>query len=475
MDQMITCPSCNASFALTDSLAGPLLEATRREFEERLAKKDADIAVRLEEQRARIAQEEAAKAKATIDADLALKQSEIATLHETLKQRNDKLAEAQKLQAELTRQRQALEDEKAEFESTIAEKLRGEREKIAADAERKTRLALEDDMNARAKEVADLNAVLDSQRVKLFEAQNAQAELLKKQRELEDAKAQMQLDIQKGIQEGLDASRALAKKEAEDALGLKLAESQHTISSMQKQIEELKRKAEQGSQQIQGEVLEIELESRLAAQFPMDIITPVPKGQFGGDCTQTVRNPIGQPCGTIIWESKNTKAWSDGWLQKLKDDQRTAKAEIAVIITQALPKNIETFGDVDGVWVTSPACAIPVASCLRQTLIELSLMRSAGEGQETKMQMVYDYLTGPHFRQRVLAIVEAFSVMQDDLAKEKRAIQLQWAKREKQLERVTLATVGMYGDLQGIAGKSLQEIEGLTMLAHEDGEDVSGG
>jgi hypothetical protein len=230
---------------------------------------------------------------------------------------------------------------------------------------------------------------------------------------------------------------------------------------MQRQIEELKRRAEQGSQQLQGEVLELELEALLSAKFPRDTIRPVPKGEFGGDVLQHVLGPTNQSCGTILWESKRTKNWSDAWLAKLREDQRAAKAEIAIIVSQALPKNIESFAFIDGVWVADPKIALPVAMSLRQTLIEVACVRQASEGRQTKMELVYNYLTGPRFRQRVQALVEAFSSMKEDLDREKKVITRQWAKREEQIDRVMQATVGMYGDLQGIAGKTLQEIEGL--------------
>jgi hypothetical protein len=253
-----------------------------------------------------------------------------------------------------------------------------------------------------------------------------------------------------------------------DEQTLKVMEKEQTITAMQKQIEDLKRRAEQGSQQLQGEVQELELENLLRVKFPFDSIEPVPKGEFGGDVLHRVVGSGGQSGGTILWEFKRTKNWSDGWLVKLRDDQRTAKAEIAVIVSQTLPKGVETFEMVDGVWVTHPRAALPVAMILRQSLLELALARQSSEGQQTKTEMIYQYLTGPRFRQRVEAIVEAFSTMQEDLDKERRVIMKQWAKREEQIERVMGATVGMYGDLQGIAGKSLQEIEGLELLTLED-------
>lgn len=491
-ESTIKCPQCGTEFPLTASLAAPLVDATRRELEGQIAAKDAQIAQRevtfqqreaalaeaqrtldahvaagVAAERARIVEEEAAKAKTTLDAELELKQSEISNLEVLLKQRNEKVAELQKSQAELARQRQELEDAKNEWEVTAAEKLRDERTKIAADADKKARLSIQDDMDARVRQCAELEEQVASQRTKLQDAQNAQAELLKQKQELEDAKAQMQLDVQKGIIEGLEAARTQARQETEQAANLKLAEAQITNESLKKQLDDMKRKLEQGSQQLQGEVLELELEASLRRQFPMDTITPVPKGEFGGDSLQTVCGPLGQPCGTILWESKRTKTWSDGWLQKLKDDQRAAKAEVAVIVSEKLPKDVSTFHLVDGIWVTHWNCAIPVALCLRQSLIELSRARQTRDGQETKMEAVYEYLTGPHFRQRVQAIVEAFTTMQDDLAKERRAVQSLWAKREKQLERVLLATGGMYGDLQGIAGQSIKEIEGLVLLEHK--------
>ena len=212
-------------------------------------------------------------------------------------------------------------------------------------------------------------------------------------------------------------------------------------------------------------MLELELENLLRAKFPFDSIEAVAKGEFGGDVLQRVVSQGGQASGSILWESKRTKNWSDSWLVKLREDQRTAKAEVAVIVSQVLPKGVEAFDMVDGVWVTHPRALIPVATILRHTLLQVNMARQVSDGQQTKTEMVYQYLTGPRFRQRVEAIVEAFSTMQEDLDRERKVIMKQWAKREEQIERVMGATVGMYGDLQGIAGKSLQEIDGLELNA----------
>jgi len=417
----ITCPNCKTEIKLTESLAAPLIAATRKQFEQQLAEKDNDIAKR--EQAMREKEKQLADAKTKLDEQVA---------------------------------------------NQVEEQLKKDRARIAAEESKKAKLAAATDLEQKTREVTDLQEVLKQNNVKLAEAQKAQAELIKKQRELDDAKRELELTVEKRVQESLTTAREQAKKEAEESLKLKVAEKEQTITAMQKQIEELKRKAEQGSQQLQGEVQELELENLLRTKFPFDAIEPVPKGEHGGDVLQRVTGAGGQASGTILWESKRTKGWSDGWLAKLREDQRTAKAEVAVLVSQVLPKGVETFELVDGVWVTHPRATLPVAMILRQSLLEVALARQASEGQQTKTEMIYQYLTGPRFRQRVEAIVEAFSSMQQDLDKEKKAITKQWAKREEQIARVMQSTVGMYGDLQGIAGKSLQEIEGLDLPALEN-------
>jgi hypothetical protein len=406
----VVCPQCKTEIKLTESLAAPLLESIRRDYEQRLTQKDTDIAKREK------------------------------TLHER--------------EAGLQKQKETMDEQ-------VAQKMQREQARIAAEEAKKAKLAVGNELNQKAKEVTDLQDILKQRDIKLADAQKAQADLIRKQRELDDAKRELELTVEKRVQTDLGAAREKAKKEAEDEMKLKVMEAEQTIASMQRQIEDLKRRAEQGSQQLQGEVQELEIESLLGARFPRDTIQPVPKGEFGGDILHRVIGPLGQQCGTILWESKRTKNWSDGWLPKLREDQRAAKAEIAVILSQVLPKDVETFGLVDQVWVAHPKVALPVAIALRQTLIEIAGARQASEGQQTKMEMVYQYLTGPRFRHRIQAIVEAFSSMREDLDRERKAITKQWSKREEQIDRVMQATVGMYGDLQGIAGKTLQEIEGL--------------
>ncbi len=416
----IVCPKCKTAIRLTESLAAPLIAATRQQFEEQLLQKDEAIAAR--EQGLREKERQLAESKRTLD---------------------DQIVDQ------------------------VAAQLKTERARVTAEEARKAKLESATEIEAKAHELSELREVLKTREAKLAEAQNAQADLIKKQRELDDAKRELELTIEKRIRDGLNDVRTAAKREAEEGLKLRIMENDQTITSMQQTIEELKRKAEQGSQQLQGEVQELDLENLLRAKFPFDSIEPVAKGEFGGDALQRVVSQTGQQCGAILWESKRTKNWSDGWLTKLREDQRSAKAEISVLVSQTLPKGIDAFDVIDGVWVTSPRAAVPVATVLRHTLLQVSMARQVNEGQQTKTEMVYQYLTGPRFRHRVEAIVEAFSSMNEDLDKERKAIMKQWAKREEQIERVMGATVGMYGDLQGIAGKTLQEIEGLELRSLE--------
>jgi hypothetical protein len=413
----IACPKCSTSIPLTESLAAPLIQQTRQHYEQMIAAKDRDIAGR---------------------------------------------------EAKLRDQQTTLAKEKSSIDQQVSEKLQAERSRIAAEEGAKAKRLLAAEIDTKTKELAELQQVLNQREEKLAEAQRAQAEVIRKQREFEDAKRELDLTIEKRVQESLAQVREKARQEAEDGLRLRVAEKEEQIASMQRQIDELKRKAEQGSQQLQGEVQELALEAALRTKFPKDIIEPVPKGEFGGDVLHHVIGPTGQPCGTILWETKRTRNWTEGWLAKLRDDQRRAKADIALIVSNALPKGVQTFDQVDGVWVTESRCAVPVAITLRQSLIDIAAVRKAGEGQQTKMERVYQYLTGPRFRQRVEAIVEKFSEMQTDLDKERKAMLRQWAKREGQIHGVLEATAGMYGDLQGIAGSAFEEIEGIALPLIDD-------
>lgn len=289
-------------------------------------------------------------------------------------------------------------------------------------------------------------------------------EIIKQNREIKAQRDQEKLEIEKKRIEDEEKIREEAQKRADESYRLKIAEQDKKLQDAMKANDDLKRKLEQGSQQLQGEVLELIVEDLLKKEFPYDEIQPVAKGARGGDVIQTVRNNTGRVCGSIIWESKRTKAWSNEWITKLKDDQRQVKAELAVLISQVLPKDIKRFGWVEKICVCDYETVIAIATMLRSQLLEIALVKSSLDGRKDKMTVLYHYLTGTEFRQRVEAILEAYSTLQDDMEKEKRWFAAKWARQEKNIRKVIDNTLGMQGELQSIMGKSFKEIPEVEKL-----------
>jgi len=427
-DVKIECPHCHKSFKLNETLAAPLVEETRRKLEREFEEKEET----LESKRKAFADEQKA---------------------------------AEKSRKEIERDKAALAKEREKLDEQVAEQVAEQRAGIEREAAKKAKQKYDEKLAERDTEREELEEAMKAKDKKLAEAQESQKDAIRKQRELDEKIREADLIAEKKAAELVAPQLEKAKKDADDAARLKILDKDKTINDLQAKLQDALRKAEQGSQQHQGEVQELDLERRLREAFSRDTIEPVPKGQFGGDAIHRVLGSLGDVCGTILWESKRTKNWASGWPDKLKQDQRAAKADLAVIVTQAMPPGVESFGEVEGVWVTTPALAIPLAAALRMALKEAALARRATEGQQDKMAILYQYLTGPQFRQRVEAIKDAFTTMQEDLDAERRVITKQWEKRAKQIERVMVSTVGMYGDLHAIAGKTLLEIEGLELKA----------
>lgn len=311
---------------------------------------------------------------------------------------------------------------------------------------------------------------LRSTRSKLAEAATREAALLRRQREYEERAQQADLEFERRLSAELsrfreqEARHAAERLERErEAVRLRDEEHRRTIDGMQRHIDELQRKILQGSQQTQGEAQEVALRNLLLQSFTADDLEDVPRGMLGADLIQRVRAADGKDCGTIIWESKRTKAWSHEWLAKLREDQRAAGASVAVLVTQALPPNVKHFVAIDGVWVCAWPYAIALAAVLRTGLVEVALARRAAEGRGEKMQMLFDYLTGPEFRNRVEGLVEALAEMHDDLEKEKRAMLAIWKRRERQMDRARNNLTALYGDLRGISGRQLSELPLLSL------------
>jgi hypothetical protein len=374
------------------------------------------------------------------------------------------------LQADIT-QREAQLHQQQEEARKRDEELSKARLDLEAEVTRRTQTKVRD-LEARAK--ADAEQALEARLKDLSEAvtrkdqdlqqfRELELGLRKKQRELEAAVLDADLKVQRTLAEERSKIREDAEARTQESHRLKDLEKDKLIQDLKSALDDMKRKADQGSMETQGEVLELDFEERLRRMFHLDDIQPVPRGIRGADLVQMVRNPVGADCGSIIWETKNTKAWSHGWISKLKDDMAETRASLAILVTVALPEGIARFGQVDGVWVSDPLSALPLAAALRQQLLQLERERQASTGKSVKMEMLYAYLAGNEFKGRVEGIVEAFTSLQDQLQRERRAMEKNWKEREKQIERVIKNTVGLYGDMQGIIGGQIPIIEALEL------------
>ncbi len=451
----VACPKCGTPVPLTEALAAPLLEATRIDFETKLRAKDEAIS----KQQSEFERQERLSAEA----------------RNALEKRDAELTRrAQEARDEIARQREQLGVEVARqteiaVGKELAIQLAVEKKSIIESEERRISLRFADEMAERDRDQKEQADRIERLSRKLADAQNAEAELKRRERDFEDRERELTLKVEQEVSGQLDQVRAVAIGEAEKRLNLQLSDRDRMIRELAAKLEDASRKAQQGSQQGQGETLELLLEDQLRRQFPFDELQPVPKGEFGGDTLHIVRDSSGRECGRILWEFKRTKAWQAGWLPKLKTDQRSARADLAVIVSQAMPPDVQHFNEVDGVWVSSLGCTLPVATALRSSLLLLASQRRNEEGQQTKSTLVYGYLTGPQFRGRIEAIAERWTEMQKDLADEKKATMKRWSKREAQLHTLIESTAGIYGDLQGIAGRDLAEIATLadTLLLDE--------
>jgi hypothetical protein len=301
-----------------------------------------------------------------------------------------------------------------------------------------------------ADELSALREQNAEQQTRIAEAREIELVLRKRERDLDRRQQDLEVTVARQMDEERHRIIAATQARLADAQRLKDVEKERQLTDMRRQIEDLKRKADQGSQQLQGEAGEEELDSLLRSAFPTDEITGIGQGLRGADIHQVVVDARGRRCGGILWECKNARNWSDSWLAKLKQDQRALHADVAVLVSATLPKGCSRFTLTDGVLITDFACATALAAVLRQNLLQLAQARTAVLHKEERLELLYRYLSGIGFRQRVEAVVEAFTVMRQELEQERRAAERQWARRARQIETVTFSIAGMYGDLQGL-------------------------
>jgi len=383
---------------------------------------------------------------------------EIEKLQLEIKEKEKIVSKNKKIEEDFKKLKDKFDLQHEELEKDFELKIKDLKKKIEVDVKQKA----EENLSI---ELKDMQMQLKEKDEKVAIAEKKELELLKQKRELEEKKKSFELEMTRKLDEERKIVEEAVANRISEEYRFKMAENERQITGMIKQIEELKRKAEQGSQQMQGEVLELELEDMLKNAFPRDIIEPISKGAKGADVVQKVYDNFGRDCGTIIWETKRTKNWSDNWIDKLKEDQRETKAELAVLMTISMPKNVNNFGFINGVWVTNLDCTVALATALRLNLIELNSIKLASIGKNEKMEILYNYLSGNEFKQKIEAIVEAFTTMKQELYTEKKAITKLWAKREKQIDRVFNNTIKMYGDMEGIIGNAMPQIENLEIKA----------
>jgi hypothetical protein len=380
----------------------------------------------------------------------------------------------QKYQAQLTEEKQkyqkekdALNNEKEEFEkqkkqdkALFEERLEKQlkEERIAIESKLKTKLSeeqadqfklLQEELNQKSEQVKELN--------------RTKAEIERLKREKEEAKELAEAEAQKKLNEQLSTEKEKIRKSEEEKNELKMRDLQKQLDDQKRLTEEMKRKQEQGSMQLQGEVQELAIEEWLQTQFPLDSIEEIKKGARGGDCIQTVNTFAQQNCGKIYYESKRTKDFQGSWIEKFKADMREKAADIGVLVTEAMPSDMERMGLRDGIWVCTYEEFKGLSGVLRESIIQVSTALGSQVNKGDKMQLLYDYLTSNSFRMQVEAIVEGFSSMKSALESEKRAMQRIWKEREKQIDKVINNTIDMHASIRGIAGNAIQAVKALEL------------
>jgi hypothetical protein len=368
--------------------------------------------------------------------------------------------ESAKKEALLLEKQNEFEDKVKKQNEIFQERLNKERDLIQAQLKEqlgtKIKEEFEQQLQAQKEELKEKSEVLSQ-----YKAKEIELERLKRQ--VKEEKQNLELEFEKRIvKEREEYEEAIVRREVQRS-ELRLKEKDKQLEDQKKLIEEMKRKSEQGSMQMQGEVMELAIEEMIKREFPYDDVAEVGKGVRGADVLQTVRNEMNQACGVIIIESKRTKSFSNDWIPKLKDDMRSSGADIALLITEVLPKEIEKFGELNGVWICNYQDSLGLMYVLRQMIIKTHFSKLAKVNKSDKMELLYHFLTGDEFKNQVTAIVEGFTTMKEDLEREKRSMQSLWKRRDKQIEKVIDNTIDMYSSIKGIAGNAIQPISQLEL------------
>ncbi len=419
-DTDIKCPKCGEVILLDETLAGPLISKIKAEA--------------------------------------------AATIKQASEEADAKVLKAEGLGAALATKERELAEKEATIQTQVNQALAVERQKIAATERENARKEIAPEIEAERAKTKDIQE-------KLTIAQKAELQLRQEKDAIDQRANDLELEVARKVDEQRQAIHEQANKDAEEAARLKIAEKDKTISDMQIKLEEAQRKATQGSQQLQGEVLEIDFESTLRLSFPQDTIEPVKTGARGGDILQRVLGEMGRPVGTMFWETKRAQTWGGDWTTKAKQDAAEAKAEIATIVSEILPKGVHDFGFHDGVWCVKPSHAVMLGLAIRQGIISTADMRQGALGRETKTERLYSYMIGPEFRATLEGIALPFRELHDELLTEKRATLSRWRRQERRIERVLTSVATLQGDLQGIAGNEMPQLPGFQLESPDDSVD----
>jgi hypothetical protein len=368
-------------------------------------------------------------------------------------------------QDKLKQEKDEFEDKKKQendlFQERLENQLKVERKGVEIKVKAKLVEEQEEQFNALQKELNE-----KSEQVK--ELNRSKAEIEKLKREKGELKEAAEAEAQKNLNETLTSEKEKIRKSEEEKNELRFKEMQKQLEVQKKLTDDMKRKQEQGSMQLQGEVQELAIEEWLAAQFPLDTIDEIKKGAKGGDCLQTVNTRVSQNCGTIYYESKRTKDFQPSWIEKFKADIRVKGANIGVLVTEVMPSDMDRMGLKDGIWICNYDEFKGLCGVLRESIIKVSTALGSQENKGDKMDMLYDYLTSNQFRMQIEAIVDGFTSMRTALQKEKNAMARIWKEREKQIEKVTANTIDMHSSIKGIAGNAIQTVKALEL---DEGDD----
>ncbi len=414
-EEIIACPNCSNRFQLNEGITRQTIEGYEKDYAESMKLREAELRIDLQ-----------------TEIERRLERSHVAQISALKEQLEDSKSANKELQVKVEAARQEA------------------RNKALVDFEMEKK-ALEQDLCDK------------EEKLKCFREQELQ--LRQEKQRVEDAKRDLELELIRKVDEEKKKIEESVRQVETERFKLIESEYRKKIEDAQRANEELKRKLEQGSQQLRGEVLELELENLLVSTFPLDLIEPVRKGVRGADVIHTVMTRSGQVCGKIIWEAKRAENWSNNWIPKLKEDQQAANAELGVLVTTTMPKQTsEPFLIMDGVWVVNVPALRPVAETLRVILLEQHKSKVVSIGRNEKMEALYDYMCSPQFAHRIRSVVDSYSSMKKDLESERSAMERLWKKREKLIDRVTLNMMGICGELQAIAQESLPQLDDIGLL-----------